>query len=148
MTHFLRLTISTVVLTTGLFVSFATQATPSSTQSDVEIAQSPEDRLTQEKIAEGFLEAMEEEQYDLAWANLHPNLQQAWNLQRMQEIWADVESALGDYQGYQRSQEAENVVSVTVEFENITDELIFIFEEDKIAGIDFPQSTWDMIGDR
>ncbi|MDB9313927.1 DUF3887 domain-containing protein [Spirulina sp. CS-785/01] len=147
MTKFFRLTLSAVALTAGLFVSVATQAKPPETHSPLEMAQTPEDRLTNEKIAEGFLEAMEAEQYNIAWANLHPNLQQAWNLQRMQEIWADVEASLGEYQGYQRSREAENVVAVTVEFENITDDLIFVFENNKIAGIDFPQETWDMIGD-
>lgn len=110
-------------------------------------AQRVRDTLSNADIAEIFLDAIDQGQFELAWLALHSSLQKDWNVRQMAENWANAQRNLGDYQGRRESRLiGDTVVTVEVDFAKYSDELIFIFNDNKeIIGIDFPEVDWDLI---
>jgi hypothetical protein len=120
------------LLTTSLAtIAPLSQALPS----PVSIAQT----VSYETIAEQFIDLIFSAQYDEALEYLHPILQEATAENSLEERVERFQQVTGAFQARLDAQVVENVVLVTTEFENVTDTIVIIFDENGlITGVDFP----------
>jgi hypothetical protein len=120
------------LLTTSLAtIAPLSQALPS----PVSIAQT----VSYETIAEQFIDLIFSAQYDEALEYLHPVLQEATLENSLEQRVERFQRVTGAFQARLDAQVVENVVLVTTEFENVTDTIVIIFDENGlITGVDFP----------
>jgi Protein of unknown function (DUF3887) len=94
-------------------------------------------------LAEEFVTLAAQGDFVGAWQYLHPSLRQSWSPVDMQSTWRSLQDRTGAFQQFLSYQETgDNVVLVKTQFENVTDDLVVIFDDSHqwIVGIDFPQS--------
>jgi hypothetical protein len=97
-------------------------------------------------IANQFLDEVISKDFVKARDKLNPMLKEQWTPEVMQAKIASLEERVGPFKKRISTRAVDNIVLLTTEFETITDDLIFIFDEDKkIVGIDFPQQETDLL---
>jgi hypothetical protein len=90
--------------------------------------------------AEKFVDAMAIEDWEMARQFLNPLFRDQWAIPMMQQNWQDWQASAGVFQERLGSTVDGNIVSVSVQFGEIKNDLIVIFDDtQKIVGIDFPQ---------
>jgi hypothetical protein len=88
--------------------------------------------------AEQFIDLVFSRRYDEALQYLHPVLQREIG-DMLAERVKNFESTTGPFQERQETQVEGNVVLVNTQFENLTDTIIVIFDQEGlITGVDFP----------
>jgi Protein of unknown function (DUF3887) len=109
----------------------------------ISIAQSAPASGSMPALAEEFVTLAAQGNFVEAWQYLHPSLRQTWSPVEMQSSWRTLQDRTGAFQQFLSYQETENnVVLIKTQFENVTDDLVVIFDDSHqwIVGIDFPQS--------
>jgi len=141
-----------ILLTTiGLF-TIATKisaqtSTPSSTPS---VAPVPTQSNSQQQqiIAEQFLDLVASGQFVEARQYLHPVLADEWTPEVMQTRWQSFQDRTGGFVRRLDSRTIDQLVLITVEFTEVTDDAIFIFDgNQRITGIDFPLQPAQVINE-
>lgn len=93
-------------------------------------------------IAQDFIQMVAAGNFEGAAQFLNPNFRSSWTPAQMQENWNYLQAATGAYrQVVGTDASGGNVVLVKTEFENVTDDVVVIFDESgqTIVGVDFPQ---------
>lgn len=112
--------------------ALATDALPRSNQ----VAQASELQSNAEK----FVDAMAMQDWEMARQFLNPLFRDQWAIPMMQQSWQDWQASAGIFQERLDTTVDGNIVLVSVQFGDIKNDLIVIFDEtQKIVGIDFPQ---------
>lgn len=95
--------------------------------------------------AEQFVDALAAGDYGRARIHFHPQLKAELSPQDLQQRWESLQRVTG---AFQRRLESEvipggdmDVVTVNVEFADRTDSLVIIFQDNRIAGVDFPREA-------
>jgi Protein of unknown function (DUF3887) len=95
--------------------------------------------LDLQTTAETFVDALATDDIETAHALLNPLVKKDWPEPMMRQSWQDLIAVTGAFQERLSSKVEAQVVLVTVQFENVTDEIIVIFDESgQITGFDFP----------
>jgi Protein of unknown function (DUF3887) len=116
----------------------AAEVLPSAATASPTIAQAEE----LEAIATKFVEAMAGQNWDGARQFLNPVFRDQWSVQMMQQNWQDWQAVAGVFQEQLSTQADGNIVSVSVQFADLKNDVIVIFDDtQKIIGVDFPQVT-------
>ena len=102
--------------------------------------------LDNQTIAEEFVDAMASDDMERARKFLHPILQEELTVEALQQNWQELLAVTGEFQQRLSSSIIENpstsetLVLVSIQFENLTDDMLVIFDsEGKTIGFDFPQ---------
>ncbi|HEY9657524.1 MAG TPA: DUF3887 domain-containing protein [Allocoleopsis sp.] len=102
-------------------------------------------QLDIQATAEQFVDALAAGDYGRARVNFHPQLKAELSPQDLQQRWESLQTITG---AFQRRLESEvipggdmDVVTVNVEFADRTDSLVIIFQDNRIAGVDFPREA-------
>lgn len=114
---------------------------PSSGQPDRLIAQASSAQ-SMPAIAEAFVTLSAQGNFVEAWQYLHPSLRETWSPVGMQSAWHNLQERTGAFKQFLSfSQSSNDVVLVNTQFENVTDDLIVIFDDSQqwIVGVDFPE---------
>lgn len=102
-----------------------------------------------EDMGEEFVDALANNNFELARINLHPELKLRLSIEDIEQRWREIQSITG---GFERRFAAEvrrgagihDIVIVPVEFENVTDDLLITFDiRRRIVGVDFPLISED-----
>jgi hypothetical protein len=125
-----------VILGSLLTAAVPTIAPPSQAlPASISIAQT----VSYQERAEQFVDLVFSAQYDEALEYLHPVLQEATEENSLEDRVERFQQVTGAFQTRLDAQVVENVVLVTTEFENVTDTIVIIFDEEGlITGVDFP----------
>jgi Protein of unknown function (DUF3887) len=116
----------------------AAEVLPSAATASPTIAQAEE----LEAIATKFVETMAGQNWDGARQFLNPVFRDQWSVQMMQQNWQDWQAVAGVFQEQLSTQADGNIVSVSVQFADLKNDVIVIFDDtQKIIGVDFPQVT-------
>jgi hypothetical protein len=98
-----------------------------------------------QSIAEEFVDALAAGDYALARRNFHPTLKTQIFPADLEQEWQAVQAANGQFQQRFSSQvrpgTSADLVQVSVEFENVTGDVLVAFKGGRIAGFDFPQPS-------
>ena len=134
-----------------LTISLATVKTRASTQQNEPILSSTEiaqlnntiERRIQQK-AENVVDLLASKKFRQVRNALHPNLRINWPASKIEKIWRELLTETGSFIERDKSRVIKTVngdlVFVSVEFENTTDELLVSFNQyQQIVGIDFPK---------
>ncbi len=90
--------------------------------------------------AEQFIDAMAVQDWEMARQFLNPLFRDQWAIPMMQQNWQDWQASAGVFQERLGTTVDGNIVLVSVQFGEIENDIIVIFDEtQKIVGIDFPQ---------
>ncbi|MBD3882363.1 DUF3887 domain-containing protein [Phormidium tenue FACHB-886] len=93
-------------------------------------------------IAEKFVTLSSQGDFVGASQYLHPTMRQNWSPTDMENAWRTLQERTGAFQQFLSYEQAGNdVVLVSTQFENVTDDLVVIFDDTQqwIVGVDFPQ---------
>jgi Protein of unknown function (DUF3887) len=100
------------------------------------VAQNPDLQAT----AEQFVDALAAGDIESARSLLNPLVKKDWSEAMMRQSWQDLIGVTGAFQERLSSQVEDQVVLVSVKFENTTNDIIVIFDESgQIIGFDFPK---------
>jgi hypothetical protein len=105
------------------------------------IAQAPQPRPIT-AIAEEFVNLTAKGDFVAAWQYIHPSLRTTWSPVDMQQSWHSIQDRTGAFQRFiSFRQDQQSVVLVDTQFEQVTDNIIVIFDDTQqwIVGVDFPQ---------
>jgi len=92
--------------------------------------------------AQMFVDFLAAGEYESARQLLDPVVQGVWSADLIEERWQTFQGVTGTFVRRIETVVLQNVVSITFESENTTDELLFVFNrEGDIVGIDFPRLT-------
>lgn len=96
-----------------------------------------------QKKAEEMINWLDEGEFAKAREVLAPELQSEWPTEKVEQVWEDLLAETGSLKRVVNLNAIEtinsNLVLATLEFENATKKLIFIFDRDRqIIGVDFP----------
>ncbi|MBE9040939.1 DUF3887 domain-containing protein [Oscillatoriales cyanobacterium LEGE 11467] len=96
--------------------------------------------------AEQFVDAMARDDMERAREFLHPTLQEELTAEALRQNWQELLAVTGKFQErlssstIENASTNENLVLVSIRFENVTDDLLVIFNNKQEAtGFDFPQ---------
>lgn len=103
-------------------------------------------KKTIEEIAEQSVEAIDQGDLIKARDNFTPALKAEISPQNLQKQWQAIEELAGPFKRIVKSEvrmgqtvDDPNLILVTIEFEKVTDDMFFIFDQKKqIIGVDFP----------
>ena len=99
-------------------------------------------------LAETFIDFMIARDFVQARERLHPVLQAEWTPEVLEQKLNQFQQRVGPFRRRVRSRVVSNVVLVTTEFTQVTDDLTFVFSDNKkIVAIDFPQQDTDLLPD-
>jgi hypothetical protein len=92
------------------------------------------------RISEQFVDLIAAGEYEQARRMLNPVLREGWTAAQMRRNWESLQKIVGPYKGRSNTQVVDgNLVLVDLEFEQATDNLLIIFDEQQqIQGVDFP----------
>jgi len=129
-----------VCLTAGVTPSWAQSQNGQATEIN-QVANSEAEAVQQK--AKTLLDLLVAEDYAQVRTLLHPDLQAQWPPEKIEELWQDLLSTTGAVKQQLDSRVSNTVnadiVFLTVEFENVTEELLVTFnKEQQIIGLDFP----------
>jgi Protein of unknown function (DUF3887) len=100
------------------------------------VAQNPNLQAT----AEQFVDTLAAGDIESARSLLNPLVKKDWSEAMMRQSWQDLIGVTGAFQERLSSQVEDQVVLVSVKFENTTNDIIVIFDESgQIIGFDFPK---------
>lgn len=101
-------------------------------------ASSPTATLNQ--ISEEFVDLIAAGEFERARRLLNPVLREGWTAAQMRRNWESLQKVIGPYKGRTNTQVVDgNLVLVDLEFEQATDNLLIIFDDQQqIQGVDFP----------
>lgn len=90
--------------------------------------------------SEQFVDLIAAGKFEQARRLLNPVLQQGWTTAQMRQNWQSLQTIIGSYKGRSNTQVVDgNLVLIDLEFENATDNLLIIFDDQQqIQGVDFP----------
>lgn len=96
-----------------------------------------------QEVAEKFVDDLVAGEYGVARAYFHPTLKAEIFPEDLEERWQALQQTTGEFQQRLDSEVIAgsdvDIVKVNIEFENVTDSLIVIFQNNRIAGVDFPR---------
>lgn len=100
------------------------------------VSQNPDLQAT----AEQFVDALAADDIQTAHGLLNPLVKKDWSEPMMRQSWQDLIAVTGAFKERLSSTVEDQVVLVTVQFENTTNDIIVIFDESGlITGFDFPK---------
>jgi Protein of unknown function (DUF3887) len=101
------------------------------------VAQDPDIQATAEK----FVDALAVDDIEGARALVNPLVKKDWSEAMMRQSWQDLLAITGAFQERLSARVEDGVVIVNIQFENMTKDVIVIFDESgQITGFDFPQT--------
>ncbi|HEY9643857.1 MAG TPA: DUF3887 domain-containing protein [Coleofasciculaceae cyanobacterium] len=119
-------------------IAQSSPSTPSRSADEIAQASQPKPMTT---IAEEFVNLAAQGDFAAASQYLHPSLRQTWSPADMQQSWENLEQRTGAFQQVLSFKQADaSVVLANTKFENLTDDLVIIFDDSHqwIVGVDFP----------
>lgn len=140
----------TLLLTAGVLGAIApaaiAQVPPQTTTQTA--AQSVDPAIAEQHIAEQFADLVASGQYEEARQYLHPVLASEWTADVLEERWTTFQNRTGVFIRRGDARSIGQLVFVPAEFANLSEDLIFIFDDEhRINGIDFPLQPVEFVGE-
>lgn len=128
-----------ILLAATALISIATEVSAQTSTPSVTPTPTQSSSEQQQIIAEQFLDLVASGQFAEARQYLHPELAAEWTPEVMQMRWQSFQNRTGQFVQRLDSRTIGQLVLITVEFTEVTDDAIFIFDgNQQITGIDFP----------
>lgn len=132
-----------VFITAGVNPSLAQSQNGQATQKQLAQSENEAEAEAVQQKAKTFLDLLVAEDYAQVREFLHPDLQAQWSPEKLEELWQDLLAETGAVKQQLKSHVTNtinaDIVFVTVEFENATEDLLITFnKKQQIIGIDFP----------
>ncbi|OAB62253.1 hypothetical protein AY599_04440 [Leptolyngbya valderiana BDU 20041] len=106
----------------------------------IELAQMDSESSALAAKAEAFLGFLESGEYETARSLLDPVVQNAWSAEAIERTWQNFRELVGSSPTRRTSQVTNNLVSITIDGDNFTDNLLFVFDsEGDLVGLDLPR---------
>ncbi len=143
--YFVGLLVGIPIFTAIAPAAIAQLSSQPSAQSTTPLAVSP---TTREEIAGQFVDLLVSGQFETARQYLHPVLASDWTADVLEERWTTFQNRTGTFIQRVESRSMGDLVFITTDFAETSDDLIFIFDDEQlITGIDFPLQPAELISE-